>query len=507
MEAPADRARAEARVAHDDRRPDLLAALGWFLVAAAVRAIGLGRWSLWGDEIFSLENAEQMFTPKMSAGDLAFPLFYLLERGALEVAGFLGADLTEPATLQLVARIVPALAGTLAVVAAFVSSRGVLRRTERHALAALVAFSPWFLFFSQLARFYAVALALCVPASLALLKALRDGDRRAAWRGVAWSALASLTHPTAALLLFGHLAAVFLAALLRVRPLNRAIVPPLLLPLVMALPAAIWPKAVIDTVVYKLGAHDAGIEGAASLVLGIGWNFGPVIGALALLGLPVLWRRDRAVGLHVIVGVGLPGALMLALAALGKSVEQRYLIGIVPLALLPAAAVVGELAERLAPALRGACVAVPCAALAAWVPGVVSEAIDGNRPDFAAALAYVAERLEPGDGVICESHALARRYLPARLPDDRLLEAEPPGEDGAQYDAMWKECARLWVVVPADFEEKSRITRSFQRWAWQEGRLAREFWQPRLDYHQNQIRVFRIDPKRAKRWYRPSTPR
>ena len=44
-------------------------------------------------------------------------------------------------------------------------------------------------------------------------------------------------------------------------------------------------------------------------------------------------------------------------------------------------------------------------------------------------------------------------------------------------------------LLPAEFAEGGAEQRSFQRWAWGEGRLQREFWRPRLDYHQNKIRV------------------
>jgi uncharacterized membrane protein YiaA len=485
------------------QRSDVVATLAWLAVAALLRFAALGRFSLWGDEVYSLDNALELFTPSMQPADLAFPLFYLLERGVLELRHLAGAGPPDPAQLQLLLRLVPAVAGSMAAAAAFRCSRGFLARGERHVLAALVAFSPWFLFFSQTARFYAPLLALCVPATFELLRAQRDGNLRSAIEGTCWTALAIATQPTAILLLAGHLVAVFTAALLRVRPLTRAVVPPLLLPLLIAVPAAFWPEVVRDTLLYKLKAQDAGVEGLAGLVLGIGWNVGPVIAALAALGLPTLWRRDKTVALHVIVGAGVPTLLLMVLAALQKSVEQRYLLAVVVLALLPAAAYVGELAQRLDGVVRGARLAVPLLAVGAWVPGLLSESIDGNRHDLAGALRFVTEHLQPGDGVVCDYHALARRYLPAELPDELLLEAPPPvgGSDGKRWKPMVASCPRLWIVLPAEFAEASAEHRAFQRWAWGEGSLQREFWRPRLDYHQNKIRVFLVEPKRAAAWW------
>jgi hypothetical protein len=496
-----DSARLGGATAADPRGGWFVAAFGWFLVAAALRAAGLAQFSFWSDEVYTLENSEQLFGPAMKPSALAFPLCFLLERGAIELARFLGADVGSTATLQWVLRVVPAACGALAAAAAFATTRGVLRRGERHVLAALIAFSPWFLWMSQMARFYALALFFSVPATFALLRAQRDGDRRAAWFGVAWIVASLATHPSAGLLLAGHLAACLAAAMLRIKPLSRAILPPLLVPAAAAAIGVAVP-AIRETIAYRWNAQDAGLESAAGLVLGLGFNFGPVVGALSLLGWPTLWRRDRSLAVHVAVGVGLPVAAVLVLAMQGRAVEQRYLVGLMPLALLPAAAFVGELSERAAGALRGAHLAVPAAALVAWLPGVVSAGVDGDRHDLSGALAFVSERLEPADGIVCETHALARRYLAPDFPAARLIEAPPPRDEGDEWKSMWKECRRLWVVVQAEFEEMNEETRSFQRWAWQEGRLVREFWRPRLDYHQNRLRVFLVETDRARRWHR-----
>lgn len=507
-EAADGRAAMSERSGAGAERSDGLAALGWFALAAALRFLALGRFSLWGDEVYSLDNSLDLFGPRMVAADLAFPVFFALERLVLELAGLAGPA-PDPQALQFVLRLLPALAGSIAAAAAFRSSRGFLGRRERHVLAALVAFSPWFLYFSQLARFYSLVLAFCIPATFELMRAQREGSFRRALAGVTWIALAIGTHPTAGLLLLGELAAVGGAALLRVRPLSRAVVPLVALPLLMAVPALLWPSTVSDTIGYKLRAQDAAVESFGGLLLGIGWNVGPVIGALGVLGLPTLWRRDRELALHVVLGAGVPTALMLALAALHKSVEQRYLIAVVPLALLPAAAFIGELSDRLERTVRGAAVAVPALALAAWAPGIVSELIDGNRHDLAGALRFVTERLRPGDGVIVETHGLARRYLPDSLADEQLLEAPPPSGDAEwrKYESMWGGCPRLWIVIPADFEEKTAETRSFHRWAWEQGRLAQELWRPRLDYHQNRLRVFVVEPERAMKWHPRWQPR
>lgn len=481
--------------------PGWRAAFVWFALALALRLLFLGRFSLWGDEVYSLDDALSLGTPRLRPATLAFPLFFLLERGVLELAGFVGVDHPDPERLQWWLRLVPAIAGAAAAGGAFVASRDFLERRERHLLAALVTFSPWLLFFSQNARFYTPMLALATPASFGLLRAWRDADLRAGVRATGWLLLAVLTHPTALLLLVGHCAGVAAAAVLRARPLNRGLVGPLALPVLLALPALAFPDLVMRTLGHQWTAHDAAAEPPGELVMGIAYNVGPVVAALALLGLPLLWRRDRAWCIHLVAAIAFPLAALLAMAALGKSVEQRYLIALVPLALAPAAIAIASLWEGVAARGHGGPL-VPVAALLSYAPGLVSNYLDGDRHDLASAVEYVASRFEPGDGIIAKTHMLLRRYLPADFPDEHLLEAPPPPQpdDVAQYQRMWRECPRIWVVVPAEFDDFNEETRSFQRWAWQEGRLQAQLWPPRLDYHQNRLRIFLVDPKQAPAW-------
>ncbi len=488
-----------------DERSTWRAAAGWFLVAAALRLFFLGRFGLWGDEFYSLENALRLFTPRMSASELAFPLFYLLERGVLELCGLAHAAVPDPKALQWALRIVPALAGAIAAAAAFRCARGFLSVRERHVLAALIAFSPWLLFFSQTARFYTLLLALSTPAAFELLRASREASVKRGVIAAAWLLLAILAHPTALLLLVGHLAAAIAAAAMGVRPLDRGLVRglvgPALLPLVLAVPAAIWPQAVTKTLGFKWSIDDASVEGVAELLKGIGWNFGPIVAAVAFLGIPTLWRRDRALAVQVVAGVAVPVAALVSLAALGRAVEQRYLIALIPWALLPAAAFLIELCDAIPARARAVRWAVPALALLPYAPSLASEFIDGDRHDLAGAAELVRSQLADGDGIVAETHALFGQYLPPDFPTKRLIEAPPYGlEERSLFSEMWEKCPRIWVVVPAQFENMNDIHRAFQEWAWCEGRLVRELWRPRLDYHQNPLRIFLVEPARAEKW-------
>jgi len=483
-------------------------ALSWFALALALRLLFLGRFSLWGDEIYSYDDALTWGTSQMRVSGMAYPLFFALERAVLGIAGLAGGGHLDPQRIQWWLRIVPALAGAAAVPAIFVGARAILSLRERHVAAAFVTLSPWLLFYSQYARFYTLLLALSTPAAFGMIRAWRDADLRAGIRASAWLLLAVLAHPTALLLLGGHVAGVLAAAALRLRPLNRGLVGPLAVPLLLAVPACIRPELVVKTLFHRFTVQDAGSASVPSLLLGVGYNVGPAVVALAMCGLPLLWRRDRVLCVHLLGAVGAPFLVVAGMAAAHMSVEQRYLLAIVPLALCPAAIAVAALTERVRAARAGGLL-VPVAALVPYVPGVVSNYVDGDRHDMAGATRYVVAHLQGGDGIIADWNGLMRRYLPDDFPDERLLEAPPASneQDRVQFDRMWSECPRIWVVVPAEFEDQNAETRRFQEWAWRAGRLQTQLWSPRLDYHQNRLRVFLVEPRAAPRWTENESPR
>jgi len=61
---------AEPREENSDA-PAWRAALVWFAIALALRLLFLGRFSLWGDEVYSLDDALNIGTPRMHPSALA----------------------------------------------------------------------------------------------------------------------------------------------------------------------------------------------------------------------------------------------------------------------------------------------------------------------------------------------------------------------------------------------------------------------------------------------------
>lgn len=113
--------------------------------ATILRLYKLGEWSFWIDELYTLNRAEEIFS------QLRWPPLVELFVGAV----FRFADTTEWS-----ARIAPALVGILTVPVLFYLVRRTFGAFTALLTGAIIAFSPWHLFWSQNARFYTILLLL-----------------------------------------------------------------------------------------------------------------------------------------------------------------------------------------------------------------------------------------------------------------------------------------------------------------------------------------------------------
>jgi 4-amino-4-deoxy-L-arabinose transferase-like glycosyltransferase len=169
------------------------------LAALALRIPSIGN-SLFGDELSSYyivtahSLGQVMHILHGHTVDLTPPLYYvltwLIERFGDSVVGL---------------RLVSLLAGVAAVPLTYELGRVTVGRRAAVVGAAVMAFSPYLIFYSTEARAYALLMVLLLACSVALLRALESGDRR--W----WAAYAVLscaamyTHYIAAFLLLGQL--------------------------------------------------------------------------------------------------------------------------------------------------------------------------------------------------------------------------------------------------------------------------------------------------------------
>ena len=156
------------------------------LAGAALRFAALGDQSLWLDEAFTKRIAEGGFDDMLDLieqGENTPPLYYALVIAWTEVVGTGEAGL----------RSLSAIAGTATIPVAYLIGRQVAARGAGLLLAALVAASPFLVWYSQEARAYALVVLI---AGVTVLFALRFDDDPSRRNLAAWSAAVALAFAT-----------------------------------------------------------------------------------------------------------------------------------------------------------------------------------------------------------------------------------------------------------------------------------------------------------------------
>ena len=297
----------------------LLTVLGAFL-----RLYQLGTPSLWLDEASTLTFARQSVTQiwgSLSSGEFNPPLFYWLEHAMLTFG-----------ESEAVLRFIPAILGILTIPVFYFIGREILDRNTGIVGAALLAFSPFQIFYSQEARAYAPMLFFFSLALYFFLRLLRSWGRRDAILFAIFSAAAFWTHfyafvPILALFIF----ALAVKAKEIARDLRAAI--PLAIPIlcfvVLSIPLIYY---AIQLFLLRTGGAPAfGIQGIATItqtliqISGLSEILAWVFTALFIAGVVSLFMRDRTKALLLVFVFLFPLVLSVFLSYRMPMVP-RYLI-------------------------------------------------------------------------------------------------------------------------------------------------------------------------------------
>ncbi len=328
--------------------------LGLTLAAAALRFATLGQQSFWFDEASTGRLMRMGLGSMIRAlpdGESTPPLYYLLAWVWTRAFGTGEAGL----------RSLSALAGTLTVLVVHAAAARLLGRRAGLAAAALAAFSPLLIWYSQEARAYALLVLLSAASVWALAAALAPGApgrRLAVWAAVC--ALALATHYFAAFLIFPE--AVWLLRI-RGRPAAPAVAGVVLAGLALA-PLALHQRAQGNAAFIAASPRGTRLAQAAKQLV-IGYDApGQValtVAAAALL-LALAWvlarrldgpSRPAVLGLAGVAAAALALPVVLALVGLDYVITRNLIGAWVPAALAVSAggAVAGR---RSGPALIGA---------------------------------------------------------------------------------------------------------------------------------------------------------
>ncbi|MEA2266850.1 MAG: mannosyltransferase [Solirubrobacteraceae bacterium] len=395
------------------RRAPLLAVC---LAGGALRFATLGQQSFWLDEAATGRLMRMGLGGMLRAlpdGESTPPVYYVLAWVWTRAFG----------TSEVGIRSLSALVGTLTVPVVYLAAARLLDRRAGLAAAALAAFSPLLVWYSQEARSYAVLVALSAASLWALSAALESGAAQrwlAAWAAAA--ALALATHNFAVFVILPE--AVWLA-----RSLGRRAAP------------AVGAVGLVGAVLAPLALHQRAQGGAAFIAasplgtrlaqaakqLVVGYDApgelaltlvgaGLVLGLLGLLARGAAGpARGRALGLVGVAGAGVGLPVGLAVVGLDYVITRNLIAAWVPAAIALSAGVSLRAGARAGPPL----VAGLCAVGLAVTTGV---ALDGRyeRDDWRAAAGTLAG---PGASALVVTPSSGRVPLAYYLPASRPLPA------------------------------------------------------------------------------------
>lgn len=430
--------------------------------AAALRFHRLGDWSFWVDEIFTLRDS---LDPSHLYHGLTYPLSYVL----------IGASMNSMGVSEWSARLVPALFGVGTPAMAYLLGRRTFGELPSVIGAAIIAVSPWHLYWSQMARFYTMTVFFSTGSLFALHQALEEDRRWYAAAGGLLMLLAVLSHYSALLVLAAIGTYVGLLVVLRwprPRGLGAANV------LLFVAPLAAGAMAVGPRAVSLLSKYAAGLQtgtsfanpvvGGAYMLVSVGYRLAPAVLLLAVAGAWLgISRRDRG-ALLLACAVAVPAALLVVAGALSHA-ENRYAFVVLPPAALLAGAAMSSICRPLWWRSRVLALVVPLAVALPLIEhdlAYFGSASNGERWNYRAAASFLRAHARPGDTVYSPMHLPLAYYLrnTKLAVQDLDVGSEPPV----------RAARRSWVVVE-DATRGESVTRELAGWVEGNCRLAAHF--------------------------------
>ena len=421
------------------------ALLGLIVLAAALRFWRIGDQSYWLDEVFTVDLVNEGLWGMIkgvreteSTPHLYYALAWLWAKVAGDGEGAL--------------RSLSALFGIATVPVAYLAARELFKPAAALIAAALVTVNPWFVWYSQEARSYALLALLAGTALIFFLRALRTESRRDLTAWALLSALALLTHYFAAFLIGAE--ALWLLWAMRGRAL-----------------AATGAVGAVGLALVPLAISQRG-EGHTDFISDIALStrigdlpkrfvtgelgtptplIGPLAGLLVVAALAyALWAAPedaRARGLAALAGVSVLVPIVLAVAGFDLLLPRNAIAAYIPVAILVGAGFAAH-ARGLVPA-----VALCALMLVVTVQIAVNDHL--QRDDWRAVAADLRRLDGEGRGIVITSEPQVKpleHYLPG---------LEPYPDDGATIQdvatvEITRERAERAPALPAPFHQIER---------------------------------------------------
>jgi hypothetical protein len=448
------------------------------ILAVVLRLYAVFRFPFEQDELYTIDEATNLFHTRLLPGIQARPFFFLLEHPFLSLF---------PPTAPYI-RLLPLLFGVAGVWVTWRLARDLAGPVAGLLALILVAICPWHLYASGFGRYYSLLYLLAALIYWRLPRAY-DRDEKGGYLAVlAPLFIGSWTHPSFVFPIMGVALAVSIFqrdGTVRFKwPTRRAWIwlwgPFLLLSLLVA-----ETMHVLHHGTDVANGGDRGLLATLRLIPAmIDWMT-LLIAVAGLAGIVVLVRSEagerRRFGWMAVFG-SVFTLVALFLLSFRTAIYADYGVAALPLVLAAAAFLVAWLGENLTPAIASTGVAaVGCILVLGILPSTASHLSDGTRFDYREAYARI-DAVNPSIQVLTWPIVIQRRYAP------NLTSKELPTSASA-LDSAVSRYADLWAVVSVKrYGIVGDDTGEMARWLWRNCRQDSEYQRPRLDY-----RIYRVD--------------
>ncbi len=465
------------------------------VLALVLRFYRLGDWNFEATEMFTLRDSlrPRWRNPR--------PLGYLLNYYL--VGTFRPLD-------ELGLRLLPALAGVLAIPGLYYAGRRVIGTRAALFAALLLTLSPLHVFYSQFARYWSLVFLFCAIYPFLIYTGVKEGDRRAVVLGVIATVLAVLSHPVAILLVGGpviwlgivYLRPHHLRAAWKHTAFRWGLAFALLL--VAATVVRFFPL-LRDWIAmhdenpgmgqFLLGPKRAnGIKQAVLLTAYLESLTIPV--ALGgMVGIYLLGQRDRTAALFL-TSLGLFPLLFIALVSVRTAVSTFYLLPAAPVFFLGAGVFLDRVFQvdwNVRPRwLVSATVLVVF--LTAGAATLASQYRNGRRFDFRGVAQWLEPQMAPSDVVFSDQPMVLDHYLSGPSVQKLRRDPEPLVEAVAKLPQTGGRA--LWVVAPAPAHAFRTNLKAggLAGWLYDNCQMKNTVGIGRLDFRQQYLQVYRCPP-------------
>jgi 4-amino-4-deoxy-L-arabinose transferase-like glycosyltransferase len=469
---------------------------GLTLLGLALRLWHLGDWNFQATEMFTFRDSQR---PQFGN---ARPLGYLLNY--FVVRPFIPLD-------EFGLRLVPALAGTLAIPAIYFMGRRLVGSRAALFAALLVTVNPTQILYSQLARYWSLVFLFSIIAPIAVYLGVRERNGRLFALGVVTTILAGLSHPVGAIAVGGP-ALLLLAGLRREQLVEWWSRPSVRIG--AAVVVALMALALYRFVPLLYGwitMHDRmpgygqfllrpqappGVKQIMRLLALTDSLTVPVMLA-ALAGVYLVWRagRERHVALFLASVAGFHVGFLL-LVSLRTSVSLYYFLPSTPAFFLGAGLFLDWLCRVdwqarpawLVPAT------VTLMIVAAGLPTVISDYRDGRRFDFRGAAQWLSAEMKPGDVVFSDQPMVLQHYLPRTRVLHLQQNPAPLADSLRSLEGRGR--SSLWLVAPAASHAFRATLKEggLRHWIYTRCQLGNTLGRGRIDLRQQYLQVYRCPP-------------